>query len=189
MTIPAGWGQVTFEFTGDAVPTGAACVLGFQNAAEDSPTEIAQDMEAAFRVNVLDDLSSSISLTLVRVKLGPDDTGPSGEASGTGSGGVGGQAAPPNVAFLVHKATATGGRRGRGRMYLPGVGDALVGSAGELIGETASTLESSLFTFAGALTLAGLPLAVLHDGAFPPSLITGLTVDGRVATQRRRLRR
>jgi hypothetical protein len=177
------------EFSGAAAPSGAACVLGFQNQAEEDAPKIALDFEAAFRVQVLDDLSSSLNLTLVRCKLGPDDTGPSGEQSGTGSGGVGGQSAPPNVAYLIHKATALGGRRGRGRMFLPGVADTDVGTSGELIGEKAATLNSSLFAFGGALTLAGYPLAVLHEGAFPPTLVTQLICDGRVATQRRRLRR
>lgn len=97
---------------------------------------------------------------------------------------------PQNVAVLVRKSTGLGGRRGRGRMFLPPfcVGEEGIAANGILDGTTRSTLQTNVDAW-----FDGLAAVLLHDSqptpVPAPTPITGFTVDLTVATQRRRLRR
>lgn len=102
-----------------------------------------------------------------------------------------GNSCPNNTAFLVRKVTAQGGRRGRGRMYWPGVPEGDVGPTGVLtsgalndLGTACNLLKSNLEAL---LSVDGLVL--FHETApFTPTPITDLLHMPRVATQRRRMR-
>lgn len=99
---------------------------------------------------------------------------------------------PNNCATLVQKRTEAGGRRGRGRMFVPGVAEGDTDAAGNLasVARTAwQTQMTGLVTDVAALTnFTGLVL--LHDTApFDPNPITALTVAPKIATQRKRMRR
>lgn len=110
----------------------------------------------------------------------------------TGAGQVAGDPVSPQVAVLVRKITAAGGRRNRGRMYWPGVSRTSVFSDGRLsstelasFNTTVATLKSNLVALAQVADLV-----VLHSSApFTPTVITDLDVHPFVATQRRRLKR
>lgn len=100
-------------------------------------------------------------------------------------------ALPQNVAMLVRKITATGGRRGRGRMFIPGVPINVINGSGSLTGTYPATAESVFNDI--QTTLEGLAdvetLVLFHDTApFTPTPITDLIVQSKLATQRRRLR-
>lgn len=107
------------------------------------------------------------------------------------AGTNGGNACPNNTSWLVRKVTASGGRRGRGRMYWPGVPEGDVGSTGILtsgaladLQTQASLLQSNLV----ALTSVDA-LVLFHESApFTPTPITTLQAQTRAATQRRRMR-
>jgi hypothetical protein len=97
---------------------------------------------------------------------------------------------PNNCAYLVKKNTATAGRRHRGRLYLPClVGEeSQVGANGALLG----TLQADLQAAVGVM-FPGDDYVILHSAppgvaVPPPTVVTSLTVDGRIATQRRRMR-
>jgi hypothetical protein len=95
-----------------------------------------------------------------------------------------------NVAVLIRKNTARGGRPGRGRMYLPPfiVDQVSVSSVGLLN----TALLAGMQNLATSWLVTSLATVVLHDSAAPggttPSPILSVTVQPRVATQRRRLR-
>lgn len=101
---------------------------------------------------------------------------------------------PPNVATLVRKVTALGGRRGRGRFYLPGV--ALMNNVTEagLIGDTFfNGFQVRLTDWYDALVNETVPgplgPVLLHSEApSSPAVITAFELQRKVATQRRRLR-
>lgn len=100
----------------------------------------------------------------------------------------------PNVAVLVHKRTAEGGARGRGRFFLPwAVKEADVTENGGLVPATVTALSTTLNTWLTDLTSRGIPMHVLHQpGDTPagaPTPVTSLSVDALVSTQRRRLGR
>lgn len=108
-----------------------------------------------------------------------------------------------NTAVLCRKITSRGGRRGRGRMYLP-VGLTAEGNItpqGGLLESVRATLQADLETWKTALIAASFPLQLLHGDkvdpetgeiielAPPPNIINTWQVDPVVATQRTRMRR
>lgn len=189
MTIPAGYGQVTFGYTGGPVPTGAVNTLGFRNLADATPAEAAGAFGESWGQAIVPLLVETITFSSVLVKLGPDEDGPSAMISVDEDGGVDDGAASPNVSYLIHKNTNLGGRRGRGRMFIPGVAETLVDGAGVVDGPAVSSFDSAFETLVTAWGVENLPPYLLHDGLLSPTIISSLTCDARVATQRRRLRR
>jgi hypothetical protein len=210
MTIPVGYAQVTVEYGGTAAPTGAANVFGVRlDDALDAPLNVCTTVESVWVARVMPRLTDDVTLSLVRCKFGPDDTGPFAELSSGSAGGQAHNTQPANVAYLVGKATGTGGRRGRGRMFLPGVSETNVNDAGVLDSTWVTNWNTALALVLTDLDSAGNPMVVLHEpstvwvldangqpkrqplpGPLPsPDEVTSLSMSGRVATQRRRIRR
>jgi hypothetical protein len=99
---------------------------------------------------------------------------------------------PPNCAFLLRKRTALGGRKGRGRMFIPagvGVGEDSVPSTGVLLEAQRAPLATRYNDWINSL---GPSPVLFHDSATPgstaPTPITSFTLEARLATVRRRLR-
>lgn len=96
---------------------------------------------------------------------------------------------PQNVSLLVRKGTDHGGRAGRGRMFLPpfALDEGNVSVNGMLDDGFVVDTQAILAGF-----LVAADWVLLHDTATPgspaPYPITNLTLDTRIATQRRRLR-
>jgi len=189
MTIPEGYGQATFEFTGAVLPTGAATTVGFENVADASASAIAFTMGALFEGTLLEGLVDDVTLVNTHIKLGPDDTGPTADQPSSTAGSGIDPPASPQVSYLVRKVTALGGRANRGRMYLPGVSEDAVQGDGDVDPAALADQQDRADAFFDGADTAGHPLVVLHDGAGTPTPITSLAFDSRVATQRRRLRR
>lgn len=103
---------------------------------------------------------------------------------------------PQNCAILVRKRTDLAGRRGRGRMYVPGLSEAAVSPTGVIESEWLAGLQTRADNFLEALQLTvGInDMVILHRsegaGTEPaPTPVLSLVVDERIATQRQRLRR
>jgi len=107
---------------------------------------------------------------------------------------------PPNNNLLVKKSTNLGGRRGRGRCFIPWVvQDAACDEVGVIdptsLSVRISDAESWLAVLAG--TTPGTyesPMYLLHDsrgaGTEPaPTIVTGLTCPALIAVQNRRIGR
>lgn len=119
-------------------------------------------------------------------------------AGGSGSG------VPQNTTFLVKKNTAFGGRRNRGRMYLPGVGESIVGPTGTVSGGAHGVISNGLddlFTTLHGPGTNTADIVIFHSYpwtgdvdpgppvGFPaPTPCTSWSLDNTVASQRRRLR-
>lgn len=190
MTIPAGFGQMSVVHIGGGIVGEAIWTLGFDNNAGDSPQEIADNMKVNFAaLDYGDLLSSQVTCSAIRVKLGPDETGPSAEATNIIVGTVGGEPAPANCATLVHKTTLLGGRKGRGRMYLPGMATNALGDDSEIDGAHQTLVEAFVLGLSSVMVLASLPAHLLHSDSTSPTAIEALVVDPKLATQRRRMRR
>jgi len=194
MIIPSGFAQVNLMFTGSNVPTGAEMTFGVDHSGySGTPVQAGEDIADIFDGADLEGLmNTSIALTGVLVKYGPNSTGPSGlfTASINGTGSSDGMSS--NVAYLIHKNTALGGRAGRGRMFMPGVQEGEVDHQGDVDPTFLGLLNTRWSTFGANMAIADLPLVLLHAAGSPistPTVVTSLTVDARVATQRRRLRR
>lgn len=190
MTIPLGFAQVNVKVTGLALPTGAQFTFGVSNQSDWTPTEIANYVIVNWDTAVVQAFfSSQTSITSVLVKKGPDDVGPSAEVGCNMPGLSSATSVPPNVAILVHKHTGAGGRQGRGRMYLPGWVEGVVDSGGLVDPTLRANLETNLEDFRAKMEVDDMQLVVLHGDFLVPYPINELSVDARVATQRRRLRR
>lgn len=211
MTLPDNtWARATHSFVGDALPLGAAITYAFSlSAGQNVSVTMADALHQAFTSNILPQLSTSVQTASVLLKQGPDATGNSVEWDESDTGGLAGATASPQVAAIVHKTTATGGRRGRGRLFLPGMLEANVSETGLLDATYATTLGSALVSWLSAVNATanvgqmaleheppyewqivdGQPRRVATGDAPVPTLITALSLDSRVGTQRRRNRR
>jgi len=190
MIIPTGFAQATIVFAGPNLPTGAATTIGFEVNDNLTPSEAAEGVRDAWHTSFSNVLPEQQKLDLVFVKYGPNATGPAGEFGGDSEGGLAESTASPQVAFLVKKVTDLGGRRQRGRMFIPGVAEADVGSDGVLSSGMLANLDEAADAFKIGMESVVQPLFLLHnhpDDA--PTPIVALVADSRVATQRRRLRR
>lgn len=122
-----------------------------------------------------------------------DDTGPvSGQYDANVVGSLVGNPMTPNVSVLLRKGTASGGRRNRGRMFLPPIypGEENVGPSGTIANTQLGNLNLWWENFRAAMTTAALPLVLFHsEPPYTPTVVTGLVAQQTVATQRRRLRR
>jgi hypothetical protein len=207
--IPVNYGQATVNFTGENLPHGGAVVFGFDNPEDASPNEAAGLVWAAFAEFVPDCCTSDVALASVDVKLGPNETGGLGSYSAAAvPGAVGGSSLGPQCSILLEKRTGTGGRRGRGRMYVPGVYDGWVDDKGAYVSGVQAQIDGFADTLLDSLTTAAVPMVVLHSPSYTwtitdgqprrvygdpglapaPYLVTSLVCDPLIATQRRRLR-
>lgn len=193
MPIPAGFAQATWQFSGAALPYGAVVTAGVDlGGAPPAPIQVAEDLFSAFGNTIMGQLVADVVLTGCLVKFGPDATGPSAVFSGAIAGSQVNDGSPAQVAFLIRKNTALGGRSGRGRWYVPGVRETSVDEAGNLLQGSIDLMQAEVDDFLIAVGAANLNLVILHQADAPiqvPTALTGMQVDSRVATQRRRLRR
>lgn len=190
--LDADTARVTCFWTGAGLPTGAATVLAVDNPGmavdlDDVATQVALGFAG---INAL--LCNVVSITSILVKQGPDETGPSGLFPFNVVGGSSSACVPPNVSLLCSKNTNQGGRAGRGRMYLPGLQEGNVGGSGIIDSGYLGDIQDELDSFVSDMAGASIQLVLEHGSDEPfgvPGVISSITAQARVATQRRRVRR
>ena len=193
MLIPDNFAQINWQFSGPSCPHGAETTLGVDvTTFPSTPSALAELASTLWVENFIPQQSVNCVLTNVLVKFGPNDTGPSGEFASNEAGDVSGESDPANTAFLIRKTTATGGRTGRGRMYVPGVPSGLVNSGGFLTPAEVPNIQSAIEDIAAGLVTGDAVPVLLHGEESPaagPFTITSFTVLSQAGTQRRRMRR
>lgn len=125
----------------------------------------------------------------------------------TSAGAASRQSPPPNVALLIALHTSRGGRRGRGRLYVPWAVDRTDISEGGQVGSGSRAIwQTQIDSGIAALATNGTPLVVLHtfnegdagppvvapedpDVGGAPNEVLSATVANLISTQRRRLGR
>ncbi len=194
MFIPAGYAQFTWR----AVNTASGQIFNTSIGAtvEDLTEENRDDVEAAFW-----DADSFGGLTWegwaslgLLTKVGTSDPSEpiTFEGAAGAVGGGTGDPSPPNLSVLVKKLTDRGGRRGRGRMYIPGPQEPWVNGAGQISTDGLEAYNGALTVFVDALAeISGIGEPVLlhtleTDGL--PNAITSWVLESMAATQRRRMR-
>lgn len=102
-----------------------------------------------------------------------------------------GDAVPQNTCILVRKVTAGGGRRNRGRCFVPAVNEAAVDNAGRLAGSFRTAVDAAFAALITGLATApfGDPVLFHESEPFTPTPLVEFSCQQLVATQRRRLRR
>jgi len=184
------------------MPRSAFITFGVNPPAED-PGATAASLVAAFSSagSLFSVIDSQVTMIATRVSQGTDG---GGDLVGASSQPVACTetmlSLPPNCAFLVHKTTARGGRRGRGRMYVPwAIQGTECDEAGLISAPRVTKMTNAITAWSAAVNSLVGPLVLLHRESGeevtkpsvpgPPNNVTGHRVDNRLATQRRRLDR
>lgn len=198
--LPQGYAQVIHSFlvTGDPEPMAVTYAVEADPAT--SPFTDANALATAAQTFLFTDMQGKMNpavehrQTEVRWQtlappadpvLGVDTTTWSGTNGGAGI-------VPQNTAWLVHKRTGLAGRKGRGRMFFPGVDEASVDNVGVVSSSVVAAWNTALEAWRQEWlgTTPPTPMVLLHtDPALTPSVVGALQLDSRVATQRRRLRK
>lgn len=190
LIIPDGFGQATLVFdfiTGPSNPMNI--VIGYENANDQSPFANATIINDEYESNVLVNsvISNNVMLLATEVLQNPGSA--SSEVSSGVTGNITLDSLPPQVAYLIHKETALGGRQHRGRIYQPGatVGNVLEG--GTLHTAAITALNVGFTGWRVNLSSNSIPMVVLHSSVgTTPTEVEALQADAICATQRRRLR-
>lgn len=163
------------------------------------------DFQTNFNTNIAPFIDSEVSI------LPPTGRGGDGSnvpllvvaAGGTGTGGNANTYAPPNVAMLIRKRTSLGGKKNRGRTYLPfALASANVSENGTVSGAGLAIYQTGATAFLAQMVTDNTPMVIENrtfNTPLPPHHVTGIfgsnaqvtayTVESLVATQRRRLNR
>lgn len=189
-TVPVGYAAVTMPLTHAGLARSAAVTYGiYAGLFSGSASELADAAFDLFATDIGDLIDSNVTIGPAHVQWNDGGGIFSGDGTETSPGGLSDNTQPPSVAVLIRKSTAAPGRSGRGRMYLPWAAtDASVDELGILDGAAQAVMQTKFDSWRSNSQFADLFLTLLHAGAGTPAAITALTVDGRVATQRRRLR-
>lgn len=190
MIIPTGYGQVNLFFVGAALPRNAQIAIGIDNNLGGSALTVASTVGGAWVTHIMPLLPAVMTLEKVKCKLGPNDTGPEASwASGVPGGLDDEEPMPPNVAILVNKLTAIGGRKNAGKIFVPAFPESDSDGGGLLTVARLGAWQGAMDDFVDTLDTSTVPMVVLHSDATTPTVVTDLSVQQRLATQKRRLRR
>jgi hypothetical protein len=105
------------------------------------------------------------------------------------TGDRGGGQASPQVCTLLTKESGLAGRQNRGRMYMPPLTDSVISTAGIITEADRLLVQAGADAFLTDLAVTGIPMVILHTNpALSPTTVSSMSVQSKVATQRRRLR-
>lgn len=203
--IPIGFGNIEFIWilAGDPEPITAG--LGF--VVENPPFTQTNAEAIAADFGSMWGTTGPNAYTAFGVEIQVSIDGPDPLVFSASDPTIGGTAAgplPQNCTFLLDKNSIFGGRRNRGRMYVPGPPENDVSPTGTLGPGALVTGTQIADFFAGlplSLTHNTNPLVIFHSYSWPsgpdpgpppgfpaPTPIVGIECDPIIATQRRRLR-
>jgi hypothetical protein len=193
--IAEGFAEVTVEIQipGDAGP--AFVVFGVRPSALgitlpiiDTADNVGDTLNNS--PGLMDPVTSDNAITgfVVRQRTGPGTVAIEERALAVAGKSLAGSA-PPQVAWLLQKQTGLAGRQNRGRMYVPGVREVIVDTAGNIINPDYANAQTAFTAFFNDLATNNVPMYILHTSpVIAPTEVTSLQLSRKVATQRRRLR-
>lgn len=184
-------GQVTVVFGGSAVPTGAVCTIGLQNTLGEFPSNALNTIAPLIEAFHGKAAVNTCSISRFELKIGPEATGPTYTQASVKAGEGVSQGVAPNTATLIRKELFGLSGRFAGRMYWPATPEDQVGVDGLVGGAYLSIVQTAADTLLSSLTTAGYEPAVFSSSVLipPVQMVERFSVQSRVATQRRRLRR
>lgn len=198
MPIPVGGRTATFNFAIDGNPRGVSTSIGIIDLDVIDPRsneELASLVRAGwtgsgrpFQGSNMPDVYDLSDVTVTEMT----EDGPISSAAGPAIAGTGGQAPVPiNCALLVTKLTGIGGRRNKGRMYIPPFlpGESQVDQNGILTGTVQAVIQGQIDAAVAANAADDIGYVLFHQtGSEIPTAITELRCENLIATQRRRMR-
>lgn len=195
LVIPPGFAQGLLRWQQTSQTKEYLCTIGLDLDGNPAADDVASELRGAWSSSfAASTLATDYAFLGATVYIGQDGGPPLvGESIIPVTGTSAGSRTTQNVAILVRKRTAFGGRRNRGRMYVPAgyLTEAGVGSDGTLDNTFRSTFQTNINAFLTTLPAVGViaGACILHStGLVGPTAVTSLTVEAKVATQRKRLR-
>lgn len=180
---------VTIRFTGSELAMGRAqCQFGCSH-----PDGVTVDE----MIDIHEDLAEGMTATTafgvyaseILYKRGPNATGPTTTRSISHNGDVEGMTAPSQVAFILRKnPLGTSGRFG-GRAFWPGVPAGATDGPGLVTEGYVNQINAVLEDYMDALTAVGSVPLIYSSKSSDFTHVASFSIDPRVGTQRRRLRR
>lgn len=202
MATAPGYAACSYELRHSLVSRTAFITFGIDAVGTD-PATVATQVLGAFTAagSLFAAIDNNVTLIATRVSLGTDggeDLQAVNATTWACTNNLPGY--PPNVAVLVHKRSARGGRRGRGRIYLPwALSTSDVSEAGIIGGTRITAITNAVNAWTTHLSSNAGPMVILHrpskpgiphpSAEGPPNVVTATNVDTLVGTQRRRLGR
>lgn len=201
MPTAAGYAAIAVQLTHSGMGRSAYVTFGVHPTATD-PVAIAHAVSDAFVASgsIVGTLDNQVTINGVTAHYGVDGTEDTVGFWNTSTlGSLTFASTPPNVALLATKITTRGGRRGRGRMFIPwAIAVSFVDELGNVSSSAAPAIQTCLDTFLAQLTTKNVPMVILHRPSAPgvghpttpgpPNVVTQLVLSTVIATQRRRLR-
>jgi len=191
MIIPVGFAQINWHFIVADGTRDAQCTIAVDHSGgSGTPDDLAAIAQDAMASAVMPDVSDTWQLDKTHVKFGPNATGLEADNFDTATGGASAASVPSNTAVLVRKVTAEGGRRQRGRLYMVGLPETARLGSDRILDANVTTLQGDWNDLKTAFDDADLPLVLLHGHPDDtPTVISHMTVENVLATQRRRMRK
>lgn len=194
MTIPDGSAAVLIPLKHSLLTRSAAITFGVSTDTTSlAHIALCDAVNNAFATTLGTLIDNSVTIGPTHAAFGQADgsaVAVVGSASATGGSVV--TSVPPAVAFLIRKTTNAGGKRGRGRFYLPwSIATANIDEGGTIAGATVTAMQTKATAFLTAIQsiTGGVNMLLLHQtGSSVATVVTTLTADARAATQRRRQR-
>lgn len=204
--VPTGFAEVIYrlKIVGDSeemlTTLGVGMELGRPFVVAD-----AIDLAGVFETTVMSVVSADCTFVGLHMRAGPDGLGASFTVDRNKVGMGTGPSLPPNVACLVQKRGNVGGRRNRGRSYIPGVPASLVNQAGVWAAAGRTSWQTAMTNWRAetaarawvseVVIFHSTPDKANFEGgpkvaqpAIAPTPVESVNVPNKVATQRRRLR-
>lgn len=198
MPTPVGFADMAVEMSAVGDDRPYICTLGIEtDLATIPPATHCDRVFAAWEQSFLLNQPSFLTLVQVTGRFGQDgaDDLIATSTLNNETGAASGTYLPQNTAVLVQKRSALGGRKNRGRMYVPFcASEGSVDNVGNIDSTDLGVLQGLADDFLASLLDAdpgpALPMVILHSvSSETPTTVTELRVDPVIATQRRRLRR
>lgn len=194
MEIPEGFANCRFVFTCSGVLDEMGCSIGLQGDIGETAQSLAENAYAAFQVSFAAAPSALLTGwtwqgTRVTMTVAAQPVVGEKIVPVVGTGGTDGVVC--NTGVLVRKNTAAGGRKNRGRMYVPpfNLQENNIAPSGHLIPTYVEAQTDKWADVLAALAVNTVFPWLLHsDPADTPTPITSLTAQGLAVTQRRRMR-
>ncbi len=200
LVIPAGNAHVlhSIGLFGDPEPMAVTYGVKIVSGNARPLLQIAQDLHLLFHTAVTGRCSDQYALlsTSLITPDGETPTDPRNVEVYTERKPFGADAAPlpQNCTYLIQKRSGLGGRRRRGRLYLPPPPEGAVGPTGLLTAGELGLMQTAMTNWLAAMnTSPGIEdMVILHStgisGTPAPTPVNQLVVSPTIATQRRRLR-
>ena len=196
--IPVNYGEAAFIMSGANGTQPFVCTLGVDLGHYAGSESVAADnLFGWWAINLNGRMHESMALERVLIAVGqPDGTAPTVSSSLPAANGTRDSAnVPINCAVIINKTTGLPGRKGRGRMFLPGMlSEGEAGLSGELNGTTRTWFNGTFSDMYTALNegteeMSPIPPVLLHsDPDVEPTALLAFTCASVVGTMRKRIR-